>query len=73
MNGMPQCLALKTPAGSYRQVEDKTTFAPVRSIRRLNRANRRLSTTYGNLRGLGVFLAIQNAVNIQKNDLHFLH
>ena len=63
-------VALKSPGGSYRQVEDKTTFAPVRSIRRLNRANRRLSTTYGNLRGC--FLAIQNAVNIQKNDLHFV-
>src|ERR1700735_1930918 len=56
MNGMLQCLALKSPAGSYRQVEDKTTFAPVFSSRRLKRTSKRLSTTYGNLRGLGVFL-----------------
>src|SRR5437868_5682482 len=32
INGMPQCLALKMPAGSYRQVDDKTTFALVRQV-----------------------------------------
>ncbi len=48
-------LALKRPAGSYRHVEDKTTFARVRCRRRLNWIRSFRSTTYGSFRGLGVW------------------
>src|SRR4051794_3341579 len=56
--GTPQCLALNRPAGSYRHVDDRTAFAPVRSTNRTKRFSRRGSTMYGSLRGFGVRLQL---------------
>src|SRR3984957_14492595 len=55
MKGTSQCFAAKRPTGSSRQEEERTTFAPVRSSSFCRRRSSRLSTTYGNCRGLGVF------------------
>src|SRR5215204_6388556 len=56
MNGMPQCFAAYSPTGSTRQVDERTTFAPVRSSSLQRRASSLLSTMYGNFRGFGVVL-----------------
>src|SRR3954454_21500760 len=59
INGMPKCFAASRPIGSYLQVDDRTTFAPVVSQSFKSLASSFWSTMYGNLRGLGVRLQLR--------------
>jgi hypothetical protein len=52
--GMPQCLALNSPAGSYRYVEESTTPGPGSIEHTLKLLRQGRINDIGSLRGFGV-------------------